>query len=129
MGNTSTFQYTNPHPKKAKGLGDCTIRALSIATGKDWLEIYDELTALGREMLAPQNDMKVIHAYAENIGTKIPVKVDGKRLTAHDICQMRGSHTYIIRTAGHVACVKNKKLRDTWDSSHRSGYIVWKINK
>ena len=80
-------------------------------------------------MLAPQNDMKVIHAYAENIGTKIPVKVDGKRLTAHDICQMRGSHTYIIRTAGHVACVKNKKLRDTWDSSHRSGYIVWKINK
>ena len=128
MVSTSTYQYTNPHPKKSKKMGDCTIRAISIATGKSWLEVYDELASIGRELLAPQNDMTVINYYMERIGTKIPVKVDGKRLTAYDLCQLRGSKTYIIRTAGHLACVKNKKLRDTWDSSHKSGYIVWQIN-
>lgn len=126
--DTSTFKYTNPHPKKKKNLGDCSIRALSIATGKDWLTIYDELAAIGREILAPQGSMEAINIYMERIGTKIPVKVDGKRLTAKDLCALRGSHTYVIRTAGHVACVKNKKLRDTWDSSTKSGYIVWKVS-
>lgn len=123
------FKYTNPHPKNKKNLGDCTIRALSIATGKDWLTIYDELVELGRELLAPPIDNLVINKYMDEIGTRIPAIVNGKRLTAKDLCKLKGNHTYVISTAHHLACVKNKKLRDTWDSSFKSGYIIWKISK
>jgi hypothetical protein len=43
--STTTFKYTNPHPKGIRTVGDCVIRAISIATGKDWLTVYDELVA------------------------------------------------------------------------------------
>ena len=37
----------NANPGK-KRVGDCVIRAIAIATGKPWLEVYDELYLVGR---------------------------------------------------------------------------------
>lgn len=122
--STSTFTYTNPHPKGIRTLGDCVIRSLSIATGKDWLTVYDELTALGRELLAPPTDMVVVKAYLDPIATRIDVKVDGRRLTARELTK-KGRRTYVVRSAHHLATVKAGKLRDTWDSGDKSAYIVW----
>ena len=128
------YEYTNPHPSNDKKLGDCVIRALSIATGKDWLTIYDELAKIGREQLAPMTDMKTVHAYIETLNTeKIPVKFEDaktgktRRITARVLATAPNKATYIIRTAGHLATVKDGKLRDTCDSLDRAGYIVWKI--
>ena len=43
---TPTYAFTNPHPNGIISHDDCAYRAISIATGKDWLTVYDELTAL-----------------------------------------------------------------------------------
>lgn len=124
--NTESFTYTNPHPKGIRTLGDCVIRAISIATGKSWLDVYDELTALGRELLAPPTDMKVVTAYLDPIAERINVMTDGRRLTALDLTK-KGRKTYVVRTANHLATVRAGKLRDTWDSSHKSAYIIWRV--
>lgn len=124
---TSTFVYTNPHPKGVKSHGDCVYRAISIATGKDWLTIYDELTALGRELLAPPNDKLTYTTYIDRIADREDVKVDGKRLTGKTLANRKDSKVYIIRTANHLATIRNNKLRDTWDSSDKAAYIVWRL--
>lgn len=124
--NTETFTYTNPHPKGIKTLGDCVIRAIAIATGKSWLKVYDELTELGRELLAPPTDMKTVTAYLDPIAKRIDVKKNGRRLTGRDLTQ-RKTKTYIVRTAGHLATVKGGKVRDTWDSGAKSAYIIWEL--
>jgi len=124
---TQWYQYTNPHPKGIKTREDCVIRAISIATGKDWLTVYDELAELGKELLAPQNDKVTSGAYLDKIGKRINVIVDGKRLTGKDLTARSG--TYVMSQAHHLVAIKNGKVRDTWDSSNRSGYIVWKITK
>lgn len=127
------YEYTNPHPEDSKKVGDCTIRAICIATGKDWLTVYDELAALGREQLAPMTDMKTITAYMENIAEKVPAIVKKKRVTANNLARLQQQSTdehdsiHVIRTAHHLATVRDGKLRDTWDSSDRAGYIIWKI--
>lgn len=123
------YEYTNPHPEKSEEVGDCVIRALSIATGKDWLTIYDELATIGRQQLAPMTDMKTVTAYMDKIGEKIPAIANHKRVTAKMLA-MQHHHSksdYVIRTAHHLATVKDGKLRDTWDSSDRAGYIIWRI--
>lgn len=122
---TATFKYTNPHPKGIRTLGDCVIRAIAVATGKDWLTVYDELVVLGRELLAPPTDMKVVTAYLDPIAKRVEVKVDGRRLTGEDLTKRRG--TFVIRTAGHLATVKSGKIRDTWNSGSKSAYIIWKL--
>lgn len=124
---TLTYQYTNPHPNEIRSLADCVYRAISIATGKDWLTVYDELTTLGREHLMPPNDNKLYAIYLDKIGTRLDVKVNNKRLTGADVAKWNDGNTYIIRTAHHLAAIKDGKVRDTWNSSHKSGYIIWKL--
>jgi hypothetical protein len=43
------FEYYNPHPKGIK-TGDCVVRAISTATGKDYLECRRELNRLKKEI-------------------------------------------------------------------------------
>lgn len=42
------YVYTNPNPLNQK-IGDCVIRAISIATGMTWDETYNVLTDYGIE--------------------------------------------------------------------------------
>ena len=127
---TQLFAYTNPHPDGIKSRSDCVYRALSIATGKTWLEIYDELTALGRELLAPPNDDYTYKAYLDKIGKRIkpgPV-MRGKRPTGKTVARMDDSKTYVVRMAGHLVCVKGGKIRDTWNCGDKAAYITWELN-
>jgi len=124
---TPTYQYTNPHPNNLKGLGDCVFRAISIATGKGWVEIYVELCDLGLELLAPPNDGETYKAYLDKIADRVEVMVNKKRLTGKDLAKRKDGKTYIIRTAGHLACIQDGKVRDTWDSGNKSGYIIWEL--
>lgn len=125
---TPTYQYTNPHPNEIKSLGDCVFRAISIATGKSWLEVYDELCQLGRENLAPPNDGETYKPYLDKIGSRIEVMVNRKRLTGKDLAKRKDGKTYVIRTAHHLTAIKDGKVRDTWDSGNKSGYLIWEMN-
>lgn len=126
---TPLYAYTNPHPEGIKSRSDCVYRALSIATGKDWLTIYDELTALGRELLAPPNDDYTYKAYLDKIAdrVKVPGVMKGKRPTGKHVARMDDSKTYVVRMANHLACVKGGKVRDTWNSGDKAAYIVWQL--
>lgn len=119
------YKYTNTHPQGDKSLNDCVYRAISIATDKPWLQIYDELTALGRSILAPPNDSKTYKTYLDNIAEQLPAIVNKKRLTGKDLTKLDG--VFIIQTAHHLAAVKNKQVLDTWDSSDKSAYRIWKL--
>lgn len=126
--NTDTFTFTNTHPRRADYISDCAYRALSIATGKDWLTIYDELTALGRELLSPPNDDHTIGVYMDRIAHRIMVKAAGGRPTAKTVARLDPSKTYVVKVASHLVTVKEGKIRDTWDSSERVVKTVWELD-
>lgn len=130
--STPTFTYTNPHPKGIRTVGDCVYRAIAIATGKSWLEVYDELTTLGRELLAPPNDPLVYGKYLDSVSKKtVDVKYDTptgkKRRTPRQLAQLHPTKTYVVSVANHVVAVKGGKVRDTWDSGYKSAYKVWEL--
>lgn len=124
---TQLYAYTNPHPKGIKSHGDCVYRAIAIATGKDWLTVYDELTALGRELLAPPNDKLTYATYLDRIADRIKVTGFTKRPTGKSIARMDDSKTYVARMANHLACIQGGKIRDTWNSGEKACYIVWEL--
>ncbi len=125
--NTPTFAYTNTHPSGIRSLGDCVFRSISITTGKSWLDVYDELTALGRDLLAPPNDKVTYQIYLDRFADRIDVIKGGKRLTGKDLAKRKDGKTYVVRTAHHLATVQDGKVRDTWDSSDKSAYIIWQL--
>lgn len=123
---TATFEYTNPHPN-GKHIGDCVIRAISVATGKEWLKVYAELCELGREYL--ETPTGVFKEYLDKIGTRLPSVIKNKkRITPRQLAKLKDGNTYVVRVANHLVTVKDGKVRDTWDSGEKSSYIIWQIN-
>lgn len=123
---TKTYEYLNPHPKGIKSHSDCVYRALAIATDQEWLQVYDDLTKLGRELLAPPNDKLTYSTYLDRRADRIdPKHPNGKRLTGKDVAGLDPSRVYIVRMANHLAAVKGGKVRDTWNSSDKSAYLIW----
>ena len=48
------WRYVNLNPRK-KSVGDCTVRAIAIATGSAWVDTYLDLCLTGMVMAAMQS--------------------------------------------------------------------------
>jgi hypothetical protein len=123
------FVLENLNPRNRK-TGDCVIRAIAKAESKSWVEVFDSLSVIARELYSTTGQTDVISKYLKNY-KKIDVKyVDSlgnkKRYTVADVCEFKG--TYIVSVASHLTCVKDGVLYDTWNCGRKSAYIIWKIN-
>ena len=57
------WRYVNLNPRK-KSVGDCTVRAIAIATGSAWVDTYLDLCLTGMVMAA----MPSVTAWADTAG-------------------------------------------------------------
>ena len=123
------FKRVNKNPKKHKA-GDCAIRAICNAEGKSWYEVFDALVEIARrECYAPMN-MEVITEYLKSYKTVPVMYEDGygrkKRYKVKELSKLPKGK-YIVRVAGHMTCVKNGVIEDTWDCGNKACYKIWRV--
>ena len=126
MTNKNYKNY-NPNPVSGQRVGDCTVRAISKATGQDWETTYAGLTAYGFMLCDMPNANWVWGAYLEDKGFRQHV-IDkhGERIyTVEYFCQDHPTGTYILAIDGHVVCVVDGKYYDTWDSGGEIPIYYW----
>ena len=125
------FRYTNTNPNNSKTTGDCVVRAISIATGKHWEEVYTGLCNIGFKLKAMPNDDKVYEKYLEELGwekQKQPRKEDNTKYKAKELAEMSGKGSGIvavIRVANHLSAVNNGYILDTWDCGDKTVGNFW----
>lgn len=125
------FIKYNKNPKNKKTT-DCVIRAIATATNKEWENIYKELAEQGIKKGLMINDRNNWKAYLKSLGyeqQKMPRKEDRTRYTLEKFCDELAEENkiYIIKVAGHLTCVKDKKLYDTWNCSNKCVGNYWII--
>lgn len=123
----SYHRYKNPNPSK-KEVGDCVERALCIVTGKEWLDVYDELCAIGREIFCPPNWKDCYETYLKHNGYKytgISNKKGTKRPTVASFTKEHQTGAYFLRVANHVVGIKDGYYYDIWDSGDCCLYGYW----
>ena len=121
---TSTFHYHNQNPKN-RITGDCTFRAISLATGLPYNQVVMDMAKIQCETGYALNDKKGIERYLESIGwkkCKQPRKFDGTKYTGEEWCieiQKANLNYPIIANIGghHIVCIKDGKVWDIWDST------------
>lgn len=69
------FLMTNPNPRNAR-VGDCVIRAISIATGKDWESVYSILAVYGFMLCDMPSSNAVWGKYLKDLGYEQNVVTD-----------------------------------------------------
>ena len=107
--------------------GDCVIRAICNATGKDYKEIYNTIAKMQNE--SPRNGVKpkVYKKYIEEVlGWKwIACMGIGTGCTTHLCKEELPSGILIVRTSKHLTCVKNGVLYDSYDCTRNGTRCVY----
>lgn len=124
------FQLYNPNPT-GKNVGDCTVRALTKGLGRSWEEIYTALALQGYLMGDLPSANAVWGAYLRQQGWTRRIIPDTcpDCYTVADFTAEHPRGTYILALSGHVVCVSEGDLWDSWDSSGEVPLYYWERNE
>lgn len=113
---------SNPRHKR---VGDCVIRALSKALGQSWDETYAGVCAQGfidKDM--PDANM-VWGNYLIRKGFVRKRLHGGYAYDVADFASENPRGTYILAIDGHVVCIKDGQIYDSWYSGDEHPAYVW----
>ena len=117
-------------PKKRH---DCQVRALCSALGVIYETAWTMLYVMQGERRACSfslvNELQDRHPSLHVVRQLDFPAVKGKpRMTPQAFASAHPRGRFILKMAHHVACMKDGKLLDTWDSSRRCVYTAWEID-
>lgn len=115
---------------KAKNVGDCAIRAIAIATDKDYKEVYNELKKLNNGVSCRNGTpKKVDKKYLTQLGwVWHPTMLIGQGCKVHLDANELPPGTLIVNLSHHLTCVKDGIIYDTYNCSRgerRCVYGYW----
>lgn len=123
------FRYYQPNElDKKHETGDCVIRALSKVLNLSWVETYDALVPIGRE-LHENMDLKCAVRLLETNGfvaESIKVTKGSKRPTVESFAKEHPQGKYFLQVASHVVAVVDGFYYDTWNCGASCLYKFWK---
>lgn len=121
------WKFYNPNPS-GNYVGDCVIRALALATGRDWESTYLSVVMQGYDMHDMPASNAVWGAFLKSHGWKryiIPNECPDC-YTIKNFAADNPEGLYILATGSHVVTVKDGFYYDTWDSGNEIPIYFWK---
>ena len=109
----------NGNPCGRYEVGDCTIRALSLAIDVDWDTAFWMLAESANNMCDVISGNAVLAAVLRKYGfyKKIIPDYLPPDYTAEDFCKDNPNGVFVLGFGNHVSCVIDGIIYDSWDSS------------
>lgn len=108
-------------------VGDCAVRAISVALDVDWETAYSMMAVNGFAMGDMPSANSVWGAvlrqngfYREAVPNSCP-----DCYTAEDFCKDHPQGTYVLGFGNHVATVIDGNIYDSWNSSQECPQYYW----
>lgn len=118
------YSFINTNPKK-KAVGDCVIRALSVALDKPWEEIYLDICAQGYKMADMPSANHVWGSYLREKG--FDRMTAEPNITVREFCDKYNQGTYILGCDSHVLTAIDGHYLDAWDSGDETVVYFWEM--
>ena len=120
------WRYFNDNPC-GRVVGDCAIRAVSIALDISWEDAYRLIVNAGLRMCDMPSSDSVWGAVLRGEGFYRAAIPDScpECYTAEQFCRDHPYGVYVLGFGGHVATVKDGILYDSWDSSQEIPQYYW----
>lgn len=118
------FVKVNPNPH-GKSVGDCTVRAISIALDQSWDKTYMGICEQGYKMCDMPSANHVWGAYLKNQGFRRLAVRENDEYTVRDFCRDVPRGTFVLACDGHVVAVIDGQYYDTWDSGDCVPLYCW----
>lgn len=120
------YRYLNMNPR-GRNVNDCTVRAISLATDRSWDEVYRELSHYAQLQCIMPDDVNYIDHYLETDFKTIYLCREKCRQTVGDFVECNPYGIFLITMSGHITCVIDGVIYDTFDPSDRFIWGVYKV--
>ena len=124
------YRYYQPNEKDLKdSCGDCVVRSFTKVTGKTWLQVFDELTDIARQMQCMPNDKSCYVEFLKQNGfvyTGVSNKKGSRRPRVKEFSE---EGKYVLVVANHLVASIDGCFYDTWDSGDCCLYGYWRRKK
>lgn len=120
------FSRYNENPR-GKNVGDCTVRAISKATGKGWEDTYLALCMQGLIDCDMPSANAVWGNYLRKQGFRRHIVPDTcpEFYSVSDFAREHPRGTFILALSGHVVCVQDGVIYDSWNSGNETVLYYW----
>lgn len=113
----------NPNPYGTRA-GDCAVRAICMATGQPWEDIYMDLCLRGLKHGDWGSNNSIWGSYLRDNGYERIALPDD--CTVERFAEEHPHGTFILALSGHVVTVVDGDWYDTWDSGQCSAMYYWR---
>lgn len=122
------FLYYNANPL-GNQVNDCTVRAISLATGRTWDNTYEELSTFAQAQGMMLDEVRYIDEYLDRKFEKVYGWNEVEKITVGDFMKQNPHGIYLITMAGHITCGMDGCIYDTFDSRQRKVWAAYKVRK
>lgn len=121
------YKFYNNNPK-GKLVGDCSIRAISLALGQPWEKTYKDICSIGLDVCDMPSANAVWGLYLQDHGYKRQIipNTCPDCYSIREFCFDHPNGLYIPCTGSHVTVSVDGDLLDTWDSGDEMPVYYWK---
>lgn len=103
-------------------VNDCVVRAISIAENKPWSKTFNELSSIAQSEGILIDDTEFVDRYLRK---KYP-RVYAKGMSVGDFAKTHKKGVYLVTMEGHISCIIDGYIYDTFDCS---SYKIWEVYK
>lgn len=120
------FKYYNANPL-GRHVSDCSVRAISLATQQTWDETYKELADFARNEGITFSEIEFINEYlADRYERYCP---EEKVFILQDFLDLNLPGRWLVTMSGHITCVIDGVVYDTFDPSQRYVWCIYYVGK
>lgn len=114
------YKYYN---NNARGLfeNDCTVRSISVATGKSWDEVYEHLSDIAQFEGTMMDDKDFIIRYLNTKYKEVPYLAE----TVGEVAEDYPDNILLITMNGHITCSRYGVIYDSFDPRDRIVENAW----
>lgn len=121
------YRYYNPNPY-GKLVGDCSIRAVSIALSQGWKKTYKEICSLGLMLGDMPSSNAVWGTYLQDHGFHREIIPNScpNCYSIREFCLDNPVGTFVLCTGTHVVTAIDGDYYDSWDSGDEVPVYLWR---
>ena len=111
-----------------RNVGDCSVRAVSVALGVDWETAFAMITQNAFQMGDMPSSNAVWGAVLRQNGFRRSIipNTCPDCYTVEDFAREHPKGVYVLGTGNHVVTVKDGEIWDSWDSSKETPIYFWR---
>lgn len=118
------FQYWNENPQHEKH-NDCVTRAITFLSKIPYHKVRSKLRHTARLLDCEKLCPTCYGFFIQQVLGGVPKNC--YQMTVGEFADLHPNGSFLIRINGHLTCIKNNTIYDTWDCRSRYCDLAWEL--